>query len=219
MTNADGRLPLVFPPKLPIPAGTSPFHIKGSAYTGLRDRQANLVPGGLKQVLKFIDDPAAREFLSQKFMPSGWYDYLPVLLLVGGAVAATGRSAEDLVTAGAILHAEQDLSGVYRVLLFFTSPEAAIRRMPVIHQQYFDFGNTDARIVGRGVAESSHLRLSRHRRTIFPAVRERVRAPAHSPCGRKESAGGVGRARTRRREGRHPTRSDARADYLEPMTA
>ncbi len=154
MTNADGRLPLVFPTKLPMPAGTSPFHIKGSAYSGLRTRQANLVPGGLKQVLKFIDDPVAREFLSQKFMPSGWYDYLPVLLLVGGAVAATGRSAEDLVTEGAIQHAEQDLSGVYRVLLFFTSPEAAIRRMPVIHQQYFNFGNTDARIVGRGVAES-----------------------------------------------------------------
>jgi hypothetical protein len=154
MTNSDSRVPLVLPSKLPMPAGKSPFHIKGSAYAGLRTRQVKQVPGGLEQVLKFIEDPVTREFLRQRFLPTEWYDYLPVLILAGAAVAATGRQADDLITEGAVKHAEQDLGGVYRLLLFFTAPETAMRRMPIVYRQYFDFGNSDVRIVGKGVAES-----------------------------------------------------------------
>ena len=152
--SADGRLPMAFPTRLPVPAGTSPFHIKGSAYKGLRSRQVKPVPGGLERVLEVIDDPVAREFLGQHFMANQWYDYLPVLLLAGAAIAVTGRPAEEYVTEGATLHAENDLRGVYTVLLFFTSPETAMRRMPIVHRQYFDFGSTEVRIVEKGVAET-----------------------------------------------------------------
>jgi hypothetical protein len=154
MASNDSRLPLVLPTKLPVPAGKSPFHIKGSAYSGLRTRQVKMVPGGLEAVLKLVEDAETRDFLRQKFMPTEWYDYLPVLVLAGAAVAASGREADDIISEGAIKHAEQDLGGVYRILLFFTTPETAMRRMPVVHKQYFDFGDADVRIVGKGVAES-----------------------------------------------------------------
>jgi hypothetical protein len=156
MTRNEGRLPLVLPATLPMPAGKSPFHIKGSAYSGLRSRQAKLVPGGLEAVLKFIDDPVAREFMKQKFMPSAWYDYLPVLLLARASIAAAGREAEaeEFLTESAILHAEGDLGGVYKLLLFFTAPEAAMRRMPLINKQYFDFGRTEVQIAEKGIADS-----------------------------------------------------------------
>jgi hypothetical protein len=151
---ADGRLPLVFPTKLPMPVGTSPFKIKGSVYAGLLSRYEKLVPGGLERVLQEIDDPETREFFSQKFLPNHWYDYLPNLLVDRAAIAASGRPAEEFLNEAATLHVESDLGGIYQALLFFSSPEAAMRRLPLINKQYFNFGHTEVQIVGKGVAET-----------------------------------------------------------------
>ncbi len=150
----DSQLDTLLPPKLPVPAGTSPFNIKGTAYSDLRFRTDKLVPAGFDRVVELIDDPTTREFFRQKFMPNKWYDYLPGIPFSRAVVAATGRSPYETLKEHAAMHTERDLSGVYVVLLFFTSPETAMRRIPVIHKQYFDFGSTEVRIIDKGIAET-----------------------------------------------------------------
>jgi hypothetical protein len=155
-TGALGRrLPLVLPARLPCPIGKSPFHIKGSAYAGIRSYQVKAVPRGLQGVLDSIEDPELRAFASQRFYANEWYDYLPALLIARAAAASASKPPEVFIGEVAVRHAEGDLRGIYRMLLLFTSPETAMRRMAMVHRQYFDFGRVQVRIVRDGEAEST----------------------------------------------------------------
>ena len=152
-------MPLLFPTKLPFAPGASPFHIKGSVYVSTLRRTAETAPDGLARAIAALDDPALQAFFRQKFLAGGWYDYLPILMfaritnvLVVGSTKE--QALEERLQWTAKLHAEQDVGGLYKFLLRFTSPEAAMQRMPGIYRQYYDFGRVETTILGEGVADS-----------------------------------------------------------------
>src|SRR5215831_20665518 len=103
------------PPTLPFPAGQGPFRIKGSVYAGVKARYAKQYPGGLDGLAQLIGDPDLETFCKQKFLSSGWYDYLPLLLIArAGTIAlmnnsADRRSYDEVLRSDAQRHAEDDL--------------------------------------------------------------------------------------------------------------
>lgn len=147
--------PLVLPAELPFPAGKSPFRAKGSIYKGTKRSHIANVPGGTRAVAEAIEDPAVRAFYEQDFLANEWYDYLPVLPIGRAIVKVQGGTPEEVLSEAAERHAERDLSGIYKVLLRFTSPEAAMKRMPRVTDQYFEFLRTEVEVPEPGVAIST----------------------------------------------------------------
>jgi len=170
------------PPTLPFPAGQGPFRIKGSVYAGVKARYAKQYPGGLDGLAQLIGDPDLETFCKQKFLSSGWYDYFPMLLLARARglyeVKARGQKAsyDDVVDSSASSHAEADLGGIYKILLKFMSPEAAMGRMPGVHRQYFDFGETTINRIEKGVSD---LTISGWPDLAFPFYRSYATAFVH----------------------------------------
>ena len=156
-------------PDLPTPPGQSPFHVRGSSYLRMRDYIDQKLPGGIEAVLARLEGAELRQFARQVFLPVSWYDALPLLPLSDAIAAVEGRPYADSVRHRAVLAAESDLSGLYRVLLKVVSPELAIERLQRTLMRYFDFGRIDGMVTTRGRSEG---RLSG-----FPAPLVRWFAP------------------------------------------
>ena len=153
-------MPIVLPTRMPFAPGKSPFHVKGSVYQGVRRRTEMEYAGGLDALVKTLGDPELESFCKQKFLPSGWYDYLPLLLIARAATialmhnSADKRAFDEVMRDSANQHAQADLGGIYKLLLRFTSPEVAMRRTPAVHKQYYDFGTCTVDISQKGRAET-----------------------------------------------------------------
>lgn len=129
----DGSKPLPFPP------GESPFRIKGVAYRGHLDYVVEHVPGGVPDMLDGFRDPALRAFFEQRFLPSTFYDILP--LVVAGYVCARQcrTTFNEFVRTRSRYQAQRDIRGIYKVLLKLVSPMHVIQRLPALQAQYLDF--------------------------------------------------------------------------------
>lgn len=129
---------------LPFRPGEGPFRIKGVAYRGHLDYVAEQVPGGVEEMLRGFRDPALATFFGQKFLPSTFYDIIP--LVVAGYVCArqSRQSFSEFVRVRSRYQAKQDLGGIYRVLLKLVSPMHAIERLPALQAQYLDFAANGA---------------------------------------------------------------------------
>jgi hypothetical protein len=139
---------------LPFPAGASPFRIKGTAYRGHLDYAEAQIPGGQAAIVAQVRDPALRDFLSQRFLASSWYDILPMLPLGAASARLAGMPLDDFLRFRTRLQAESDMRGVYKVLLHFVTVEALALRIPRIASTYYDFGSADARLLAPGHVES-----------------------------------------------------------------
>jgi hypothetical protein len=119
--------------------GDSPFHAKGMLWMGMRAFMSAQVPGGVDAVCAELPKPLS-EFLTQMFLPTAYYDLMPVLPVVQAASAALRLDTLEYVKRSAVWHAEQDMNGVYRAMLLMDSPVAVCRRFGSIHSQIYDFG-------------------------------------------------------------------------------
>jgi hypothetical protein len=144
----------VDPEDLPFPAGTSPFHIKGTAYRGHLEWAEAHAPGGQAEILALVKDPALRHWLSQPFMAASWYDCLPMLALGDASARLMNMPLDDFLRFRTRFQAESDMRGVYKVLLQFVSVESLALRIPRIAATYYDFGHADSRVVGPGHVEA-----------------------------------------------------------------
>jgi hypothetical protein len=144
------------PPTTFLP-GESPFRAKGLVYGGAREYWEKRVPGGVAALRDTVaatgDAPLAR-FLETRFVPSGWYDALPIVALSAVAARLTGVPHAQLVRENAAWLAERDLHGVYRVILTVASVEMVAMRLGKLSMQYFDFGQAETVRVRDKVVES-----------------------------------------------------------------
>lgn len=147
---------------LPFPPGEGPFRIKGGAYRGHLDYVAEHVPGGVEEMLRGFRDPALATFFTQKFLPSTYYDILP--LVVAGYVCArqSRKTYSEFLRIRARYQAQKDIGGVYRMLLKMVSPMSAVERLPALMAQYMDFasdrqfekqGDRKVELSGRGIPQ------------------------------------------------------------------
>jgi len=128
--------------------GKSPFHVKGGIYLGTGKYFAAVVPGGMEALYAQIDDPLLLAFIQQKFLPSSWYDVLPVAPLIRAEARAVGIGVADYLKARTVFQAKEDIGGIYRFLLKLVSPESACLRLPGLLSQIFDFGSHQSKRMG-----------------------------------------------------------------------
>jgi hypothetical protein len=126
---------------LPFPPGEGPFRIKGGAYRGHLDYVAEHLPGGVEEMLHGFRDPALAPFFTQKFLPSTFYDIIP--LVVAGYVCArqSRKTYSEFLRIRGRYQAQKDIGGVYKFLLKMVSPMSAVERLPVLMAQYLDFAS------------------------------------------------------------------------------
>jgi hypothetical protein len=123
----------------PFPIGESPFRVKGVLYQGTQSFFGTKVKGGRPALLGAIDDERLRAFIDQKFLPSSWYDVLPVYPLIQAEARACNLPLNVYLRARSEWQAEQDMGGVYKVLLKLANPAAVIERLPRVGAQLFNF--------------------------------------------------------------------------------
>ncbi len=139
--------PLFGPTRSPFPVGEGPFRQKGNGYLGDFTYFDREVRGGTKAVLAAIADPRLREFLSQTFRGSEWYDAFPCVELHAAAARLRGVSFSDHRRAVGEFHAREAGGGIYRALLRFVSNENVAVWGPRVSSIYFEFGKTETRAV------------------------------------------------------------------------
>ena len=128
-------------PELALPLGTGPFHVKGVLYLGTQKYFTNDVPNGMARLAETLDDPNVRAFITQKFLPSSWYDVLPVAPLIRAEAEVCGQTVPAYLRKRAAFQAREDIGGVYRWLLKLASPELVALKLPRLLTQIFDFGD------------------------------------------------------------------------------
>jgi hypothetical protein len=146
---------------LEIAPGESPFRMKGSAFIGHLDYVKRFVAGGLEAHFAGFRDQRQAQFLQQQhFLPSSFYDILP-LVAAGYVCARQARiSFTQFIRMRSRFQAERDIEGVYRTLLKISSPQLAISRLPTLQAQYFDFpGHGEAEVVEPGKAVMGRRQL------------------------------------------------------------
>ncbi|UJR80990.1 hypothetical protein [Sandaracinus amylolyticus] len=137
VNEADERALL----EIPWSPGQSPFHIKGVAYRGHVEYCDRIVPGGHSAVLAALGRPDVTKFFSQPFLASTRYDVFPLAMVGIGAARVMGTGFSEFVRERTRWQANEDVKGVYRWLLGFTTPEMIGGRLQRLISQYFDFGD------------------------------------------------------------------------------
>ncbi|MGO8993132.1 MAG: hypothetical protein ACLQVI_07375 [Polyangiaceae bacterium] len=128
------------PNRSPFPPGGSPWCQKGNVYRSLFQHVDAYVEGGSAAALARIDDKNVRNYLSQPFVASGWYDIFPMITMVVEVARMRGVPYFTAVSDLSRMMAEADLNGIYRTLLRVVAPRFLAPRLPRIQGQYLNFG-------------------------------------------------------------------------------
>jgi hypothetical protein len=132
---------------LPFAPGESPFRIKGTVYRGHLEWVAENAPGGLEGVNRAYRDPRLAPYMSQQFLPSSWYDLLPVVTSAYVVARVCHLGFDEFLRMRTRIQAQRDLGGVYKLLLKLTSPANVVNRYAAVQQQYFSFGTATAELI------------------------------------------------------------------------
>jgi hypothetical protein len=153
------------PPSRATPGSSpAPFCVKGLVYTGAQQFYEKRLQGGQAALGAELGDADVRMFWEQRFVPSTWYDVMPLMAINQAASRVAHENAFDLVRENARWVANRDIHGVYRFLLKLASPELVARKLPRASLQYLSFGVAEGEEVAR-----RHFRLF-HRGIPRPLV-------------------------------------------------
>lgn len=124
-----------------------PFRAKGRVYLHTQAYCDEHVKGGWSAVQDQLLDPRLRAFTEQLFLASAWYDVLPIVPISEAASRAAGASHREMLIESARWTARRDMRAIHKILLSLASVEQVAMRLPRVALQYFDFGETDARVI------------------------------------------------------------------------
>lgn len=128
--------------------------MKGVLYRGTQEFFRDHVTGGIEALHAELErDPPLLAFIKQQFLPSSWYDVLPVAPLIRAEARAMRLTLTHYLRLRARYQAERDIRGVYRFLVTLASPDAVAQRLPRVMAQMFDFVKTESRIIEPGRVE------------------------------------------------------------------
>lgn len=137
-------IPPLLPPGAEFALGESPFRAKGMLYIGTQTFFTEHLRGGLEELASDIREPELREFITQRFLPSGWYDVMPVPALIAYEARALRMSLEDYLRHRTRWQAQRDIHTVHRWVLRLASPAMVATRLPRLMSQMFDFVDVQA---------------------------------------------------------------------------
>jgi hypothetical protein len=144
----------------PFTAGQGPFHVKGISYRGHQKFIDDHVPGGYAGILDQLDVDL-RQFYSQPFLASCWYDLAPLIAVAPICASACGLSTPDYLHRRGRIQVDQDVSGVYAYLIKLVSARMIATRLPRLITQYFDFSTIDTRTLDEHRVVTRHGGLPR----------------------------------------------------------
>jgi len=120
----------------------SPFRVKGVLYLGTKSYFDDHVQGGFEKLRQTLGPGALRDFIDQRFLPSGLYEVLHVPHLIAAEAAATGQSERAYLRRRTEHQAAIDMGGIHKILLKVASPEMVVVRLPKVMTQMYNFGET-----------------------------------------------------------------------------
>jgi hypothetical protein len=143
---------------LPWTVGHSPFRSRGLLYQGARDYIEQVVPGGNRAVEAALPADIAT-FFRQMFTPTLMFDALPIMPISATAAKLTNKPHLDFVRDNARWLAERDIRGIHKLLLGVLSPGMVAVRLPRAAIRYFDFGQSEAQMIGPTRCEAKQKAL------------------------------------------------------------
>lgn len=117
----------------------SPFRAKGTLYLGTKSFFERNVPGGVEALRRSIGPGPLLDFFDQKFLTSSWYEVMHVPTLIAAEANAMRLSERQYLRHRTEWQAEQDIGGVFRILLKVASPDMLVPRLPKVMTQMFNF--------------------------------------------------------------------------------
>lgn len=126
--------------------GSSPFRVKGIAYRGALADYERVVPGGYRAMVDNADNETLRNFMTQPFLASAWYDVMPFPAVDAIAARLSGQSLAQFVRGASARQAREELGGIYSMFLKILSPTLVGQYLPRIAAQYHDFGTLESRV-------------------------------------------------------------------------
>lgn len=148
--------------ELERPPGTSPFHARGIFYDHLL-KHASTLPGGIPRFLSEMRDPAVREFMSQRFKWTEWYDAIPMTAAQVALCRIDAGEFETLVRARARRAAQNLVPRLFRVVLGMGNPKLAAEHLQSLLVRHYDFSDLAVEVTGnegRGTVQRLPRRIA-----------------------------------------------------------
>jgi hypothetical protein len=123
---------------VPVPPGTSPFHVRGVIYVSIID-SVKTIPGGMDRFLDELVDARVRDFMRQKFQFMGWYDVCPALPSAVAIARIRGRPFEAYIREAAKDSMLRLVPSMFRLFSRLGGPRLAAAHAPRLFQTYYDF--------------------------------------------------------------------------------
>ncbi|MDI1434634.1 serine/threonine-protein kinase [Polyangium sorediatum] len=130
--------------RLPRPAGRSPFRVKGIAYKGMLHYVSTRLDGGMPSLTNTFRDPILREYLTQPFLASSFYDFFPLVAASAGCASLANVQLEIFAQGQGRAQAKYDADHAYRSFVQGRSIDDFPSRFRLIAQRYYDFGEWEA---------------------------------------------------------------------------
>lgn len=140
--------------KLPVPAGQSPFHVRGYYYLRLLDH-VRKEPGGLGRLLGKLEDESVNEFLQQRFTWNGWYDVFPTMPIYVALSDLHGQDFEEMVRERTRVSAHELVPSVFRYAMQIAQPTALAGSITRIAMNAVDFTRVTFTSMGDGGGSGS----------------------------------------------------------------
>ncbi len=119
--------------------------MKGNAWRGVKEYVAREI--GLERAMECLK-PETRAFFDQNFIASIWYDVRPVTEITQTVARLTGQLHALLCRSIGTFIYERDMSGIYRAILKFATPDLMVKALPLATTRYFDFVKLQTARVG-----------------------------------------------------------------------
>jgi hypothetical protein len=135
---------------LPYPPGTSPFHIKGEFYRQTAAAVAHHDQRSKGVVTRILEREGLRDFASQSFLSSAWYDVLPMPRIIMAVSEARGRDVHELTSDMGRAAVDAQMTGVYARVLQGLTPDRFCQRFDQVISHFYDFAPVQATPVPGG---------------------------------------------------------------------
>lgn len=143
-------IPPVVPAGASFALGESPFRTKGQLYLGTQTFFDEHLQGGVQEFYDDIADPELKAFISQRFLPSGFYDIMPVPALIAYEARALRMDLPTYLRHRTRWQVQRDVTGVHKWLLKLASPKMVATRLPKVMTQMFDFASPEVVVATDG---------------------------------------------------------------------
>ena len=138
---------MVIPADVAPLSKSTPFRAKGRTYVHALEFYEAQIRGGVRAVLGQLNASELRSLLEHPFAPDAWYDVMPIVPISLAASKAKRTTHAKLVRENAAWAATRDRQGTFRALLEQSSVAMVAQQLPKLSMQYFDFGNSDGRMI------------------------------------------------------------------------